>query len=185
MLALVFTIALTSTAVARTQDSPPPATGRTVTPLKVQVVIARYQGDKKVSSLPYTLSMNATADARNPGHANLRMGAKIPVAAAMFGPPAPQTVTSFNYENVGTNIDCSALMVDDGRFRVDITIDDTSVYPDEQGLGGAVKGTPSFRSFRASDQMVLKDGATAQFTAATDKVSGEVVRVDVTLTVVK
>ena len=39
-----------------------------------------------------------------------------------------------------------------------------------------MKGLPSFRSFRASDAMVLKDGATAQFTTATDKVSGETVR---------
>jgi len=31
----------------------------------------------------------------------------------------------------------------------------------------------------------LKDGQTAQFTTATDKVTGESVRVDVTLTVVK
>jgi hypothetical protein len=33
--------------------------------------------------------------------------------------------------------------------------------------------------------MVLKDGQSAQFTAATDKVSGEVTRVEVTLNVVK
>ena len=33
--------------------------------------------------------------------------------------------------------------------------------------------------------MVLKDGETGQFTTATDKVSGETVKVDVTLTVVK
>jgi hypothetical protein len=46
-------------------------------------------------------------------------------------------------------------------------------------------GNPSFRSFRASDSLVLKDGQTAQFTTAVDKVSGEIVKVDVTLTVVK
>jgi hypothetical protein len=33
--------------------------------------------------------------------------------------------------------------------------------------------------------MILKDGQSAQFTSATDKVSGEVTRVDVTLFVVK
>ena len=33
--------------------------------------------------------------------------------------------------------------------------------------------------------MMLKDGQTAQFTTVTDKVSGEIVKVDVTLTVVK
>ena len=165
----------------------PPAAG--ATPLKVVVAISRYQGEKKVSSLPYTLSMNATSDTRNAGRANLRMGAKIPVPVTTLAPAGapgqPQAMMSWNYENVGTNIDCTALTLDGGRFRVDITIEDTSVYSEDQGGAGAVKGTPSFRSFRASDQMVLKDGATSQFTAATDKVSGEVVRVDVTLTVVK
>ena len=60
----------------------------------------------------------------------------------------------------------------------------TSVYPDEKAANGS-PGNPSFRSFRANDSMMLKDGQTAQFTAATDKVSGETVKVDVTLTVVK
>jgi hypothetical protein len=33
--------------------------------------------------------------------------------------------------------------------------------------------------------MVLRDGGTSQFTTATDKLSGEMVKIDVTLTVVK
>jgi hypothetical protein len=64
-----------------------------------------------------------------------------------------------------------------------VSIDDSSVYPDD--TAGSAKGNPSFRSFRASNSMVLKNGETGQFTSATDKVTGETVRVDVTLTVVK
>jgi hypothetical protein len=181
MLALVSLFALCSTGVALSQETSAPV--RAVTPLKVQVVIARYQGEKKVSSLPYTLSMNATADPRS-GKATLRMGAKVPVAVTAFGAQTP-AVTPYQYQDVGTNIDCSVVSLEDGRFRLEITVDDSSVYPDEQSKESTVKGVPSFRSFRASDQLVLKDGATAQFTAATDKVNGEVVRVEVTLTVVK
>jgi hypothetical protein len=44
---------------------------------------------------------------------------------------------------------------------------------------------PVFRSFRSTNTLVLRDGQTRQFTAATDRVSGEVVRIDVTLNVVK
>jgi hypothetical protein len=44
---------------------------------------------------------------------------------------------------------------------------------------------PTFRSFRSSNVVVLKDGQSTEFAAATDKISGEVVKVDVTLTVVK
>ena len=85
------------------------------------------------------------------------------------------------YQDVGTNIDCAANTYEGGRYGIELTIDDTSVYDDQ----GKQSDKPSFRSFRASDSMILKDGQSAQFTAATDKVSGEVTEVDVTLTVVK
>ena len=183
-LALVFAFALGSTGVALSQDTPAPA--KNPTTLKVQVVIARYQGEKRISALPYTLSL--TADPRSGGKATLRMGAKVPVIVTTLGPGASTTspITPFNYQDVGTNIDCMVSWpLEDGRFKLDITIEDSSVYPDEQSKDSSMKGVPSFRSFRVSDQVMLKDGGTAQFTAATDKVSGEVVRVEVTLTVVK
>ena len=194
-LALVFAFALASTAVARTQEKAAPSpTAGGGTPLKVQVVISRYQGEKKISSLPYSLSVTGgTTNLSDPsflGRANLRMGAKVPVASTSYTPIAAggagvNPLVSYQYQDVGTNIDCQVWSVEDGRFRVEITIEDSSVYPDEKEIPGTVKGNPSFRSFRGSDSMLLKDGATAQFTTATDKVSGETVRVDVTLTVVK
>jgi len=117
--------------------------------------------------MPYTVTLNAG------GHANLRMGARIPVSMT----------TGPSYQDIGTNIDTSAAEVEGGRYSLVITIDDSSVYPDDPA--GATKGSPSFRQFRASNTMVLKNGETGQFTSATDKVTGETVRVDVTLTVIK
>jgi hypothetical protein len=203
-LALVFAFALASTALVRTQEKPAavpaqaPAKPTVATPLKIQVVISRNQGDKKISSLPYSLSVTGGGGVdRDPGtgprfigRANLRMGAKVPVASTSYTPIAAggagvNPLVSYQYQDVGTNIDCQVWSVEDGRFRVEITIEDSSVYPDEKEIPGTVKGNPSFRSFRGSDSMLLRDGATAQFTTATDKVSGETVRVDVTLTVVK
>ena len=194
-LAFVLGFALASTAVVRTQEKsapgPPPSR---VTPLKLQIVISRYQGEKKISSLPYALSVNSVAispDRSQFGRATLRMGVKVPVMMmappSVDGKPLKDIPVSgpIQYQDVGTNIDCSVVTLEDGRFKLDLTIDDSSVYPDDQQTAGASKGSPSFRSFRALDQMVLKDGGTAQFTTATDKVSGEVVKIDVTLTVVK
>ena len=159
-----------------------------VIPVKVQVVISRYAGDKKISSAPYTLSANAGSAAAPKSDwslATLRMGAKIPVATAVGprieGKPESQAV-SFNYTDVGTNIDCRTAVLDDGRFRLEITVEESSVYGAEQARPN---DHPSFRSFRGVDSLILKDGQTAQITAATDKVSGEVTRVDVTLFVVK
>ena len=187
--AIVCAFTLGSTAIARTQEKPAapvvkiPVVQQTpppVTPLKVQVVIARYQGEKKLSSMPYNLTMNAG------GHANIRMGTKIPIVMlAMTNVPKDAPAGGpIQYQDVGTNIDCSATEVEGGRYALTISVDDSSVYPDESQAGG-VKGHPSFRSFRAGNTMVLRHGETGQFTTATDKVTGETVRVDVTLTVVK
>jgi Bacterial type II and III secretion system protein len=192
-LGFAFTVA--ATAIVGTQEkpaaapaTPTPKAAATITPLKVLVVVSRYQGEKRVSSLPYTLSVNGIVDpGRNVGgHANLRMGAQVPVmmTAVTNVPKDMPQGGPIQYKDIGTNIDCNVLLLEDGRFRLDITIDDSSVYPDEQNTSAA-KGSPTFRAFRASDSMVLKDGGTAQFTTAIDKVSGETVKVDVTLTVVK
>lgn len=187
-IALVFAFALASSVIVRTQEKPAaPAAAKpapTVTPLKVQVLVSRFQGEKKLSSLPYTLSVNAGS------RATLRMGAKVPVMMMMTA-NMPKDVPQggpINYQDVGTSIDCMVSTVqDDGRYRIEITIDDSSVYGDGPNPADnkPAPGNPSFRSFRASDSMVLKDGQTSQFTTATDKVSGEIVKVDVTLTVVK
>jgi hypothetical protein len=69
---------------------------------------------------------------------------------------------------------------------VSVTIDDTSVIGDDASAQpGLAKGNPSFRSFRANESLLLRDGQSLQFTTATDKVTGDVMKVDVTLTVVK
>jgi hypothetical protein len=187
-IALVFAFALASSVIVRSQEKPAPAAPKpapvAVTPLKVSVVVSRFQGEKKLSSLPYTLSVNAGS------RATLRMGAKVPVMMMMTAnmPKDLPQGGPVQYQDVGTSIDCNVSAVqDDGRFRVEITIEDSSVYGEGPNPtdNKPPPGNPSFRSFKASDSMVLRDGQTAQFTTATDKVSGEIVKVDVTLTVVK
>jgi hypothetical protein len=179
---------------ARSQEpTPGPELRRAITPLKVQVVFSKYQGDKKVASLPYTLTCNA--DDRNP--AMLRMGIEVPVS--VFQPK--EGGTSFNYKNVGTAIDCRATTVDGGRFRLEVNVEQTSIYStgDEKArrtatpeglVAWGVTDTPTanvpmFRSFKSTFVPILRDGQTAQYTAATDPVIGEVVKIDVTVTVLK
>ena len=189
MLALVCAFALASPALVRTQEkpaapppSPTPNAAATITPLKVLVVVSRHQGEKRISNMPYTLSVNAIGDLTHntSSHANLRMGAQVPVTMMMMTnvpKDAPQG-GPIQYKDIGTNIDCNVMALEGGRFRLDITIDDASVYPDEQNISAVgAKASPAFRQFRASDSMVLKDGGTAQFTTATDKVNGETIKV--------
>ena len=162
-------------------SAPPAAREPRVVPLKLQVVLSKYQGEKKISSLPYTLSL-ATGQPR----VSLRMGGEIPIATST-GTGAPAMV-SFNYRQVGTNIDCWATALDEGRYNVSIGLEDSSVYPEEQELRGASKGSsdqPSFNTFKVNETVILRDGESSQFTSATDKITGQVIKVDVTLTVLK
>ena len=150
-----------------------------LTPLDVLVVVNRYQGDKRVSSLPYTMAVNANDRTVSA----LRMGARVPVKrGSVSGPGLP-----VDYQSIGTNIDCFARTMDDGRFQVNLVIEDSSIY---ENVPGAVKpsvddNSPVFRSFKSTNTLVLRDGQTRQFTAATDRVNGEVVRIEVTIRVVK
>src|SRR3712207_6029507 len=50
-------------------------------PIELQIVIARFQGDKKVSSLPHALSLNA-GKTRRPEFARLRMVGRVPLPGA-------------------------------------------------------------------------------------------------------
>jgi hypothetical protein len=179
---------------AQEQPSAVEKVGRLV-PLRVVIVISRYQGEKKVSSLPYTLSVNANdGSAQLNGDfistiARLRTGANVPVPS-MGAPkesPVMASVAPVQYKSIGTNIDCTARSTDDGRFRVNISIDDTSVYSDGQTAQGApnMSGIPSFRTFQTSNAVLLKDGQSTEFTAAADRITGEVTKVVVTATVVK
>jgi hypothetical protein len=153
------------------------------------------QGEKKVSSLPYILTVNANDGVKGvfgtfePRVARLRTGASVPVPS-MASPkesPVQGPMGPVAYKPIGINIDCTAQSTDDGRFRVDISIEDTSVYSDGQTAQGVTKMSdiPSFRTFQTSNTVILKDGQSSEFTAAADRITGEVTKVDVTVTVVK
>jgi hypothetical protein len=167
-----------------------PQAAETQVPLKVQVVLSRYQGEKKISSTPYTMAVVA-ATAGKSEFTRLRMGVDVPIPQTAIpsskegGTTAP--VMSYTYRSVGTSFDCKAAIQDAGTFKVDLTVTDTAVMMPEasQAARGGFSGAPTIRSFTSSFSLLLKDGQSAQHTAATDPVSGEVLRVDVTLAVLK
>ena len=158
-------------------------------PLSVDVTVTRYQGEKKISSMPYMLAVNANKIGQA-GPALLRMGAKVPVPPLAAPPgnpagPAGPMPGPVNYQDIGTNIDCQAKIVD-GGFELRISVSDTSVYANIQDDATPTVGKmPVFRSFQSTNTLVLKDGQSREFTAATDRVSGEVIRIGVVLKVVR
>jgi hypothetical protein len=167
---------------------PPPAasSGARQTPLKVQLTLTRFLGEKKISSVPYMLGVLT-----NHQKTSLRMGVQVPIVQTVFAGKSdaytPQT--SFSYRDVGTNIDCQAHEAGNGLYTLVITVEDSAIQldrsPDTPEDKKVLRDIPAFRSFRASFAMVLRDGQTMQYASATDPVSGEVMRIDVTLSLAK
>ena len=166
----------------------PTTSGRPV-PLKVQLTISRFLGEKKLSSIPYVLGVLS-----NSQKTSLRMGIQVPVTQTVFGAKSeggqatvPQS--SYTYRDLGTNIDCQAQPAGDGYYSLTITAEDSSIHLDPSAESPEAKSirrdVPAFRSFRASFATILRDGQTMQYVSATDPFSGESMRIDVMLTLAK
>lgn len=157
--------------------------------LRVQVVIARFLDEKKQASLPYTFVLSARPSSTcSTNRVQMRMGVDTPVPVVTFDaadPNKPQS-TSVQYKTVGTNIDSSADDLGDGRFRLFLNVENSSTLPSGQARAGdSLSAFPLFRKFDIAAHAILRDGQSTQAVASTDPVTGEVVKIDVTLNVVK
>jgi Bacterial type II and III secretion system protein len=168
----------------------PAETGKTVTPLRVQVLFTEFDGEKKISSLPYTLPVNAETPLRGQ-KAALRMGLRVPImtGASTTGSGGPSQI---QYLDVGTNLDGWASKSEDGRFNLHLNLERSSTYSSGTGQKTSPVGVyevtslqPVIQTFRAEVDLLIRDGQTMQSTVATDPISGRVTKVDVTVNVIK
>ena len=153
--------------------------------LKVGIVFAEFEGDKKVKSLPYTLVVVTDEEAYY--SSKLRMGSRVPIYTGKEN--------GMQYIDVGSNIDCQAKRVGEGSFDLRLGLDRSWVegdvaVPVEKGPGPSPSPSgqfpePIIRQFRSDLNLLLRDGQTLESTFATDPLSGKVFKVDVTLNVVK
>lgn len=142
-----------------------------VTTLRVQVVFTEYDGEKKVSSLPYYFTVNADEKRARPG-SQIRDGARIPISTGK---------EQSTYLDIGTNIDCSASLQEDGKYKLQMTLERSSLSPDS----AAGSTNPVVRQFRAVVNPVLKDGQTLESIVSPDPLNGHVYHVSVTMNVAK
>ena len=173
MLTLLVVLAVAILGAAAQENPKPKTEDRTpaVTPLHVQVVFSEFDGDKKVSSLPYSFSVNS--DERRARPATLiRNGVRTPVSTGK---------EQFTYIDVGTNLDCSATLLEDGRYKLQMTLDRSSLMPDSS----SGSSNPVVRQFRVEINQVLKDGQTVESVVSTDPLNGHSYHVSVSLNVVK
>lgn len=165
---------------------PTPSTVARQVPLKVQLTLSRFIGEKKLSSTPYMLGVLTNAQ-----KTSLRMGVQVPVTMRTIdsSTPAGTMQNSYTYRDVGTNIDCEAQDVGGGVFKLVLTIEDSAVHldrpPDSPQERQMARDVPAFRSFRSSFATILRDGQSMQFASATDPISGEIMKIDVLLTLAK
>src|SRR5260221_7066658 len=131
--------------------------------------------------MPYPLLVNA---GEGGNRVTLRMGVALPVTGVGASGP---TIT---VQDIGTNMDCTATPTDDGRFRINLAVNHTSVYEsDQKHLQAAVPragdAAQLIRSFTSSFFVLLRIGESAQTIAATDPVTGDVMKIDVSVAAVK
>lgn len=159
--------------------------------LKLQITVSRYMGTNKVSSQPYALSLV-------PGESgSIKVGVEVPVPSAYTNPNRPDNAAaapgtsspqpSFTFQQVGTQIDGNATLQPDGRYKLRLTVTERSALPAAQGTeqGARVSNVPSFRNVVFASTIFLGDAQSTQFSSGSDKVTGEVFKVDVSLDVVK
>lgn len=175
-------MAQTPATTAKPETAKPAAAPPTgdVTPLKLLITVSRYQGDKKISSMPYSLSLIVGGP-----RITFNIGAQVPYATTQATDTAK--TPSYSYRSVGVGIIVSNhTMVEPGRYKMDISVDDSTLSSSNQIQGApTISGVPIFRTFSSSGTVILRDGQTTQLTTAADPITGETMRVDVMLTVVK
>ncbi len=161
-------------------------------PVKVQIVLTEFDGTQKISSLPYSVYTVAPGSHSHEHNAHLRFGVKVPIATTA-GEASQNT-----YQDVGTNIDCIVQQFADGQYSVDLTVERTSVSmrgangEESEWKPGNENPAPQpllrsslLRSFRDLFTLIMKDGHTMEGTSAVDPVTGHVLKIEVTLNVLK
>jgi hypothetical protein len=165
-------------------EAKPSQTEKPMTPLRVQVTFTEFEGDKKISNLPYTFLVNA--DDRGV-KAAVRMGLRVPIETS-----SNTGAKQITYQDVGTNLDGRAEKTDDGRFSLILNVEKSSAYlpgsnekPASVGGNEISSAQPTIQQFRTQVNLLIRDGQTIQSTVAADPVTGRVLKVDVTLNVIK
>src|SRR5215467_892630 len=166
--------------ICRAQDKPKPEEKSKyevqTTPVKVSVVFTEYEGDKKTKSLPYTIYINAIdAPELKPQWVKMRVGSRVPVYTG-------GDKGSFTYLDVGTNIDARAAHHPEGYFLLYLNLERSSA--EGSTLAGSFQ-QPIIRSFKSELDLKLREAQVMESTMATDPVSGKVMKVEVSLSVVK
>jgi hypothetical protein len=178
--------------MVKAQDKPKPADTPKAevqtTPIKVQIVLTEFEGDKKTKSLPYILYMNSpdTNDLK-PAWVKFRIGSRLPIYVGK---------NEMQYLDIGTNVDARSSHTPDGHVllqmilerswvegEVSVPVSKSDASPSDPSGGHFQE--PIIRGFKSELDMKLREGQPVESTMATDPISGKVVKVEISFTVAK
>jgi hypothetical protein len=137
----------------------------------VDVTLSRHLDDKRVSSLPFTMLGQVG------GRASVRIGSSVPISDG----------SKITYQSIGTNIDAFIHASSEvGRFRLELRLEDSSIA---ESSGRATLPSPAtspvVRSNSFNANVTVRDGQPTELVVASDKVSGETIKVEVRVTTIK
>lgn len=169
-----------ATTFALPQDQAKNSKEQNTSHLKIDFLLTEYNGQQTISNTAYHLGMEAGPDQRE---GKIRMGVKVPVA---------QGNNDFQYMLIGTDIDCAVKTLGDGSYDLHLIISRSSIYAETSNGSQAQAETPHpigthpvIQQFSTDFPLNMHDGETAEGTSATDPFSGHVLKINVTLHVVK
>lgn len=152
-------------------------------PLRITVVLTEFEGNKKLSNLPYEMPCQIS----NHGGSAVKIGYRVPYTGAGQGP--------VEYQDIGTMLDCLAAPQDTGGvFILQLKVLHLTVYsavpsssaPVEWHPGAPLPEHPIFGQVEGEFHgLVMRDGQTLEALSATDPVSGHTWKASVTLNVAK
>ena len=140
--------------------------------LRVEFRATRQRGEKTTAIRPCVVTLHADAQ-----------GASVFVGPQVTMTTSDQGTLTMVFKNAGIEAQASAKTLPDGRYRLDAKFEDSSALVAGGGAAAStVVDNPIFRIVRGESQLTLREGETVPFTSVVDPVTGEVVRVDVTVT---
>ncbi len=156
------------------QEAPAKALEATKPPgnrLRVQFQETRLRGESTTATRATTLALHADADG-----ASVSVGSEIPISVA--GKEGTTTVM----KNVGVQCQVKVETLPDGRYRLNARFEESSVLPPGGGEVVTSGDNPILLVVRGESMLVVRERETVPFASAVDPVTGEVVRVDLTVT---
>jgi hypothetical protein len=169
--------------VVRGQETSKPMVDE-LAPLKITLILHEFDGKQEVASLPYELAVTAHLGVgRNEkSRGSGRVGTRIPVLTEKG---------SFTYVDIGTSYDCMVSAPGEGRFRIETSLDRSSVSTTNaentkaKGIPAESPENPRINSLRLSFDVLLRDGETLEASMATDPLTGHIWKVEIRLNVLK